>query len=158
MIGIKTTRYPQDFGPLAMEVHQLPGRYRRAIIKEVIPQVQKYARLLTSRYPGPTKHPFAFATPKSRRWFFANVPAPYMRTRFLAESWDVNLYLEDDDGFSIQMDNDAPYAQYVYGPRQVPGHRVTGWHELTDTYQKVAGYTEGKSRLAWEKLSSRNVP
>lgn len=158
MIEAKATRYPKDFGPLAIEIHQLPGRYRRAILKDVVPPARKYARLLTSRYPGPVKRPFKFATDRSRRWFFANVPVPYIRTRQLAEAWDVDVVLEPDDGLSLSMVNESEYAEFVYGPRQVPGHAITGWHELSDTYDKVTGYIDGKSRLAWDKLSIRSVP
>lgn len=84
--------------------------------------------------PPPAKHPFAFATPKSRRWYFYAIHAGlirtsggrYQRTGALAAGWRVDITL-GDDAVVLSAANPVRSQKWVTGKRQVPGHRNTGW-------------------------------
>lgn len=82
--------------------------------------------------PGPVHYPIEWASEKQRRAYFATdgfgKGIPYTRTGKLAANWDVvvNLTLQ---GGTITAGNDAEAAQFVYGPRQQPFHRNTGWED-----------------------------
>jgi len=91
--------------------------------------------------PGPVEHPFEFGTPKSRRWYFANmVPkgskgGSYRRTHALIKAWRLKITRQSDKSY-IVVYNERDEARYVYGlpfvglhlfQRQIPGHTHTGW-------------------------------
>lgn len=151
MIKAKTLRTPKDFGPIIQKVHALPAKFRAGVYKEAVPAIQRYARQLTSRYPGRVSVPFIFATPKSRRWYFANKSAPYRRTRVLGQGWNIGLRVSGRANLSITMYNDVNYAEHVYGPRQVPGHANTGWRPLDDIYLRVSQYADNQVRKVMDK-------
>lgn len=90
---------------------------------------------LLRQYPETrAKHPFQFATAKSRRYYFHLVKSGqvntdgygYVRSGGYADSWRVDV---DQNGtvFSISVYSDFPASQYVGGLKQVLGHRNTGW-------------------------------
>jgi hypothetical protein len=105
------------------------------IEREVQPQVERQAQDLLGREPGPVVHPFAFATAKSRRWYFWAFKGrlPYRRTGQGAKGWRVAFDRRLNAG-QIRIYNLWEASGYVYGAgnplasfRQVPGHARTGW-------------------------------
>lgn len=105
------------------------------IARDVQPQVQRQAQDLLGRPPGPVARPFAFATDKSRRFYFWRFKGrlPYRRTGAIEKGWRVAFDRRLNAG-QIRIYNLWSAAGYVYGPgnplanfRQVPGHRNTGW-------------------------------
>ena len=98
-------------------------------------------------YPRPAVHPFAFATAKSRRWYFwavrtgkiKTVGGRYQRTGALASGWQVNVFFSDG-AVGMSVSNKRKEVKYVTGKRQVPGHANTGWpkHEATIDFWRKA--------------------
>jgi hypothetical protein len=78
--------------------------------------------------PGEPVEPIQWATELQRIAFFASdgfgrgIGAD--RTGQLAQSWRLNW---DIARGIASVENTAPYAKYVYYPRQQPFHRNTGW-------------------------------
>lgn len=113
-----------------------PRTMQTFVERTVLGDIQKIGLQRLSIMPGPAVHPFAFATPKSRRWYFwavsqGIIPTDgngYLRSGETARSWffTINPLAK---GASIGVGNAKEHATFVYGPRQVPGHRVTGWVE-----------------------------
>lgn len=111
-------------------------------------------------YPGPSVHPFEFATERSKRWYFANlaegkIPTDgkrYKRQHNLENAWEVKMDRRGLNTF-MTINNSAPYAVFVYGPgvlittrRQVPGHRRTGWggKKLDDAVIAVSEFVQDR--------------
>lgn len=109
------------------------------------PQIKR----VMAQEPSLARHPFEFATPKSRRWYFAAVSGKipgvtiptdgkrYLRTGQLSRGWSVYVQ-QRGERVDVVVDNPARAAVYVGGSmsltnpsraaqRQVPGHRNTGW-------------------------------
>jgi len=122
-------------------VKTAPGKMGDYMVNVVKPEVQSLVQAELAPYPGEAVHPFAFATAKSRRWYFANrVPkgskqGRYPRTGDLAQEWVVEVDRRRNEGF-MSVRNTDPAAIYVFGARQVPGHARTGWGR--DFPQKIA--------------------
>jgi hypothetical protein len=118
------------------------------LVQEVADDLLPYAQAFVTKrlgvVPRPAVHPFQFATPKSRRYYFylvktGRVPTDgkrYVRSGKLPNGWRVQLLVKGGE-FRIGIFNPARAAQYVYGTlvkdvgrarrRQVAGHRNTGW-------------------------------
>lgn len=113
-----------------LAIRTLPVRaqreFRRELQTQVKPAVEQDVQELVAPYPGPAAHPFQFATDKSRRWYFANFRGPYVRSMKLFQSWSVRVSSTIRQDL-ITIRNLRPESVFVYGPRQVPGHRRTGW-------------------------------
>jgi hypothetical protein len=106
-------------------------------------------------YPASAKLPFAFATEKSRRWYFAAVQGRiagvtiptsggrYARTRGLANSFYART-IKEQGVFLIEFGTTYPASIYVLGTfdgrrkRQVPGHRNTGWQDIAFLAQRTS--------------------
>lgn len=103
---------------------------KTAMHTQLQPDVKKDVLDLLAPYPGPVVYPFQFATDKSRKAFFATngfgKGIPTRRTDTLKLGWSVGI-IERGDTIIVSIFNRTPYAKYVYGPRQVPGHFSTGW-------------------------------
>lgn len=106
-------------------------RFNEKVRNTVQPELQRQVDDLLGTEPGPVRYPFAFATERSRRFYFAAFRdrIPYRRTGALAKGWKVLITRQGQSDY-MTIVNAAPEAQYVYGTpfqRQVPGHRNTGW-------------------------------
>lgn len=108
-----------QFGTVAERLHE----YVRGV---VLPALQPAINNALNIAPGPVKTPFEFASAASRRYYFATHNGPYRRTGRVL-SWAGELTVNRDTGY-IEAVNRVPYAAHVFGPRQVPGHRNTGWN------------------------------
>lgn len=115
-----------------LAIRTLPIRaqreFRRELQTQIKPAVEQDVQTFVAPYPGPAVHPFQFATAKSRRWYFANFKqrGPYVRSMKLFQSWSVRVSSTIRQDL-ITIQNLRPESKFVYGPRQVPGHRRTGW-------------------------------
>ena len=93
-------------------------------------------------YPGPAKKPFKWASERQRRAYFATDGfgwgIPYVRTDALKASWTTHIR-DQKDGAVFEVENRAPYAIYVMGDWQQPGHLATGWNSAAEI---VARYRE----------------
>ena len=107
-----------------------PKKFYAVVNDRILPIAQRQLDALLNALPGPVKYPFQFATPKSRRYYFANFNVPYKRTGAVRK-W--RIVLKAFTGLTVEMtfENSAPYAKYVYGDAkgsfQTPGHAHTGW-------------------------------
>src|SRR5690606_12644816 len=95
------------------------------------------------------KGKFRFGSEKSRRWFWkqvslGNIQVPYKRTMTLQEATTARPLMVSERGFTIAVEVDtaqAPYAEYVIGIRQLPGHGDTGWPRFSEAFGTLgAGY------------------
>lgn len=105
-----------------------PGKMGAYVTAVVRPRVMSLVQERLAPYPGPTHHPFEFATDRSRRYYFASRKGklPYPRTGDLGRAWRVDIDRRRNDGM-IAVRNTSPAAIYVIGAFQVAGHRNTGW-------------------------------
>ena len=95
-------------------------------------------------YPGPVKYPFRWKSERQRRAYFATDGfgwgIPYVRTDALKASWTTHIR-DQKDGAVFEVENRAPYAIYVMGDWQQPGHLATGWNsaaEIVSRYRERA--------------------
>ena len=93
-------------------------------------------------YPGPVKYPFRWKSERQRRAYFATDGfgwgIPYVRTNALKDGWTTHIR-DQKDGAVFEVENRAPYAIYVMGDWQQPGHLATGWNSAAEI---VARYRE----------------
>lgn len=101
-----------------------------------------------SKYPAPAVHPFAFATAKSRRWYFAQLRegkirtdgTRYVRSGGYAKSWQI-IYRSEGATFYATLFTAFDAARFIGGTLQqdasaaarriVPGHKNTGWMQTS---------------------------
>ena len=102
--------------------------FTRALAAHGLPKTQAAIDAALNADPGPVVWPFEFATERSRRWYFANYETrlPYQRTGSMRR-WKALIRDVSDSGFVVLLRNEEEGAIHVFGPRQVPGHRKTGW-------------------------------
>lgn len=144
MIPVRATVIIDDdvFDALAVTMDAAPKRLRNGAQRIVSREGSKVLKELQAA-PEPSPLPFVWSLnpakqERARRWYFANkVPkgrgrgkgrGRYRRTGTLKKAWKVRANLSDRNGLLV-LENDAPGAAFVYGPRQVPSHMATGWPE-----------------------------
>jgi len=132
------------------ELDEVAGELFAEVGEDISPHVLDDLRY----YPPPAKHPFDFATPKSKRFYFwavgtGQIPTSggrYKRTGGLGEGWRIRIG-KRKGAYEFVIENVAknfqgkPFAKYVVGsfdvrrgPKyQVPGHRNTGWPLVAPT-------------------------
>lgn len=116
------------------QLQRAPKTMRTFVGKTVINDVQQYLnkQLLDSWIPAPRSQAilFKFATLRSQRWYFATKGGgkgiPYQRTNAIATSIEIDW--QESEGIMSFTDTSG-IGQYLYGEKQVPGHRETGWEE-----------------------------
>lgn len=105
-------------------------RVRLAARRDLLAAAERLAEKVYQQPPGPVVYPFEFATSRSRAAYFATNGfghgIPYVRTGALGAAWQLNAAIVGNDVL-ILASNEADGAPFVFGPRQVPGHRRTGW-------------------------------
>lgn len=106
-----------------------PRRMNKAYKREIKRLRQQLLDELRE-YPGPVKRPFRWKSERQRRAYFATDGfgwgIPYVRTDALKASWTTHIR-DQKDGAVFEVENRAPYAIYVMGDWQQPGHIQTGW-------------------------------
>lgn len=92
---------------------------------------------------------------RARAWWFAHLRelgiynpsgGRYQRTGAMVKAWDLR-HVAEENGGRVEAFNNADGAEYVYGERQVPSHRLTGWGLVTEQLDKQgellgAGFAE----------------
>jgi hypothetical protein len=85
--------------------------------------------------PPPPRYPFRWASQKQRRAFFATNGfgrgIPTRRTHDAAQGWRT-IFSATPTGGEVAIENPVKYAEFVFGPRQQPGHADTGWAYAPD--------------------------
>lgn len=123
-----------DIVDMQKEIDGLEDKFANNLLK-VATQVEDDYLPLLQQYPQQrAKHPFEFATPKSRRYYFYLVNSGqvktdsygYVRNGGYARSWNVDLE-QNGTTYTLTVSSSFPAAQFVGGLRQVPGHANTGW-------------------------------
>lgn len=123
-------------------IRKLNREYGRKIIRgltrKVLPeQERRILRVVRMYPPRRDARPFIWSRDpvkqaRARRWFYANYPNGYTRTRGMAKGWGLNVDLVGDDVL-INLANDNEGASWVHGSEdrgQVPGHITTGWKHV----------------------------
>ncbi len=121
--------------------------FRRKLVTVLGPELQREVNELMRPGPGPSLFGSGFNTPESRRYWFLLIKANpgmtdgahYIRTGLIEEGFRV--FVSDrlrGNQITIRNIQEAapgndlkPHlrASYVYGPRLVLGHLITGWVE-----------------------------
>lgn len=107
-------------------ISESPREFYNVVNRRVLPEAQARLEKRLNVDPGPVARPFEFATAKSRRYYFATHEGAYQRTGGVRK-WRVILKAFSGQTVELTFENPSPVAQWVYGPRQVPGHKRTGW-------------------------------
>ena len=116
------------------DIKDLPKQFEDAMLATAVDIEQQYIPQLAKYPPNRAKHPFQFATPKSRRYYFYLVNSGqvntdgygYVRNGGYAKSWRVDVSNNGNE-YTVTVESTFPAAKYVGGNRQVAGHRNTGW-------------------------------
>ncbi len=121
--------------------------------KDLRPFVSKEVQVRLGRAPGTVHYPIEWTSERQRLAFFASNGfghgIPYQRSGELIKSWHVR---GDYRGglTAIDIYNDAPQAQYVYGDEvgrhQQMFHWNTGWPRFVDQAQIIT--LEADERIA----------
>lgn len=107
-------------------IQSSPRDFYTVVSRQVLPAAQKRLDEALNTPPGPVRYPFEFASAKSRAYYFATHEPPYVRTGEILQ-WRVILMAYSGQRVEMRFENPSPVAPYVFGPRQQPGHRNTGW-------------------------------
>lgn len=155
MYRTRLTQAPDIFAAFRGLDKKAKQRFRTYLRTDVKSEVQRDVVDLMAPYPAGVKHPFKFATAKSRRAFFATNGfgrgIPTTRSNQLHDSWDTQI-TDRHNGSLIRVVNLKPYSKYVYAPRQVPGHRNTGWGgDFNTAIPLVTEHAEVLTIDAWAK-------
>lgn len=130
MIRADVLLNPAYLGRVAQRVQAHPRRVLRVMAETMERQYSPPLLSQLASTPGPVKYPFEFATERSRRAFFATDGfgrgIPTRRTGALGRGYRSVVTISGDSVICV-IGNVTPYRKYVKGPRQVPGHRRTGW-------------------------------
>lgn len=123
-----------------------------------------------SEYPQSlAKHPFEFATAKSRRYYFWMISqgmvntdgTRYIRTNKLAKSWKFEV-ITNKRGVGFIVKTNAKMARYVGGTMaiskpslaqqsQVAGHRRTGWQTWVSRLNPLLDSVQGDFETLWRE-------
>ena len=149
---------------LQAAVADSPRRFTAFLGSVVIPAAQRRVDAVLNETPGAVKLPFQFATPKSRRWYFANRKPPYKRTG-KAQQWKLVMQASSGETVEIYLENRAPHALWVFGSptgeHQVPGHARTGWKKLAPQIPVQQQLLLADASAAWLEVALvplRNTP
>lgn len=153
MIKFRLYIDPSVFKPVYDLPKKAEQQFRNEMQSKVRPAVQREVDRTVGRTPGPVKRPFEFATDRSRRAYFATngfgKGLPYRRTGQLEASWIVAVGTQLRSPF-VLIYNNKTYGKYVYGPRQVPGHRRTGWgKDIERDLNYLTDFTEEQIVQTW---------
>lgn len=102
--------------------------------------------LMPSLAPGTPSSPFAFGTPRSKRYYFWLITSTegltdgshWLRTGDIESSFEVQVSDRLIENL-IRVINRHPKAKYLYGPWQVQGHTNTGWGEEVKESRRQLG-------------------
>lgn len=157
------TTYLEMISEVTPRVPELATQYFE---DTVVPNIETEVDRVIAPYP-PQRIPWGdgFATPKSRRWYFANKVEKgskgghYERTLDLMRAWYVRLDRRSVENF-LRIGNSEPYAGHVYGRgnalsayNQVPGHALTGWGDDFDNkFAAIEEYSIQQLFAAWNYM------
>lgn len=86
--------------------------------------------------PSKSGEPFVWSSEKQRRYVFANVDLPSVRTYELAEAGEFKI---NDRSYWIEYNNPVPYAKWVLHPTtMIIGHRLRGWKSVNEQVVKIS--------------------
>lgn len=139
MISVDVTVDTDVLDAIAEAAQDAPRRMNKAYKAKVKRLRQRILDDLRE-YPGPVKYPFRWKSERQRRAYFATDGfgwgIPTVRTNALKDSWTTRIR-DQQNGAIFEVENKAPYARFVVGDDQQPGHLATGWNSAA---QIVARY------------------
>ena len=106
--------------------------------------------------PSKSGQPFVWSSDKQRRFVFANVQLPSVRTFALA---DAGKFSVNEQSFWIEYYNPIPYGKYVFHPSyQIIGHRLRGWIPVNQQVVKISSKLvkdfKPAAIKAWEEMDA----
>lgn len=131
------------------DIQSIEDTFADAMLDTSVDIENTYLPKLKEYPPTRAKHPFEFATPKSRRYYFHLVRTGqvrtdghgYVRNGGYANSWRVDIEQSGNE-YTIRVHSTFPASQYVGGNRQVPGHRNTGWVRYEPILDDISDYAD----------------
>mgnify|MGYP000086890235 CR=1 FL=1 len=95
----------------------------RVVARVIIPPLERELDRRLRYTPPKPDYPIRWASERQRRYVMAKLRKennlPYRRTGALAKGWETSIDLNSGD-VTINVENAAPQARYVYGPDQQP--------------------------------------
>lgn len=104
---------------------------QRSTTNDVNRTAEDMLRVLRTE-PGPVKYPIRWTSVKQRKAFFASngfgrgIPA--VRSHELANGWKYRVIYTPGQLAEVEVENPAPYEQFVTGRNQQAFHAITGWN------------------------------
>jgi hypothetical protein len=143
-------------GQALAKVRQIPKRAREIFQQEMGIRLTESllmdVRDVMAQTPGDPSSPFAFATEKSARFYFwlitssvfsaATDGSHWIRSGDVENSWQVEVSYGTFSA-KLRVFTTHPAAKYLYGPWQVPGHRITGWNAQIEQARRLV-YAQAK--------------
>lgn len=110
--------------------------------------------------PASRAYPLPFTSDKQRRAFFATKGfghgIPYRRTGALAEAWDLQV-VSSERGGEINITNDNPAAEFVYGVHRQRMFDKIGWLDPKTQDAKDAAELQEIVEQTWFTISDETA-
>ena len=110
--------------------------------------------------PSQSGQPFVWSSERQRRYVFANIKLPSVRTYNLANSGTFKVN-KNQSSLYVYYENLASYAKWVLGNfSQIIGHRLRGWKPVNsivvdkERSNVVSKFKEAALR-AWDEMSGQ---
>lgn len=106
-----------------------PDFAKKAGLKEVNEFLNTPSFKMSMYPPSQSGAPFHWSSERQRRFVFANIQLPSVRTYNLANS---GFFTVNESSYWVEYQNSAPYAKWVQSPTyQIIGHRERDWWTIT---------------------------
>lgn len=132
------------------------GIVRQAVVNDISPAILPEAQA----EPGPAAKPIEWTSIKQKRYVMAAIrrgliPAPYIRTHALSQSWAFGVATESDST-TITLANSSSKFPFVEGASREKFHANTGWLYAPDKIpiwgNMVVGMLVTALQSAWGTL------
>lgn len=138
-----------DIANIKKDIEEQEVKFADNLLKVATQIEDDYLPLLQNEPQQRAVHPFQFASPKSRRKYFAMIANGevevddygYVRNGGYAKSWIVDLE-QNGTEYTLSVYSTFPAAQYVGGLRQVQGHANTGWIQYQPILSDISTFLD----------------
>lgn len=121
----------------------------------VLPYAQGRANETLNKEPGKPTYPLNWASPAQKKAVMTKLRReknlPYRRTG-KSRTWKAIREAQGPRQFVLLYRNEVPWAQFLFGNRQQPFHRDTGWPYAAETVIKEREMIVDKVRQAWREV------
>lgn len=166
MVNFSASVNTNRIDKLVKEITALPKSIAQDVL-DVASEYEKAVQRELGTVPNPAKHPFAFATEKSKRYYFWAIKqglistngSRYVRRGKAPYGWRIDVDEVSQGNSVIRISNTWDKSKFVYGTlsptrpdTRVQGHRKTGW-ELA--FPKAEGLAKRIGFALQDKIKAR---